>query len=456
MRAGASLAIAAMLATTSIVVFAGAAIANRLDTTESEPLLEATHLPPLLTLRGEPVELRYDVYCSAGAQEAESEAPCEVRGTVHVRPGETGPFRTIPLRADPATEEGRRYVAAVPVDVARSQAGFSYYAVVRASDQDLTLTLPAAGDSSPQRSLPLEPAALVELGAHDFGSRPRAGVRVLEAAWGDEAAEVGLEQGRNLPPIGAAAFDVGRDGTVHVLDEAHRRLLRWRPDADAPQQVRLAINGTLADMSVADDGTIHVLESTADPGRPRLLRSFGPDGTPAGEVEIAERGAQVRIAPYGPVVLQHPSSQWMPAVIDGRPLPPSAQQAAGRAGRPLPGGREVMVLRWANELRIALVRAGRVQHAWRITSKTALGEVQLADPLGNRLVVVVRVYTDSRDEYLVLELGERGLHRSFALDSADWAEASPLGRFRLAGSSLYRLGSTPAGIFVDRFDLGDR
>ena len=40
-----------------------------------------------------------------------------------------------------------------------------------------------------------------------------------------------------------------------------------------------------------------------------------------------------------------------------------------------------------------------------------------------------------------------------SLDSADWAESAPLSRFRLLGSSLYQLGSTQEGLFVDRFDL---
>jgi hypothetical protein len=278
---------------------------------------------------------------------------------------------------------------------------------------------------------------------------------VVEAAWGEGPSEVGLEQGRNLPQVGASAFDVDRDGTVHVLDEAHRRLLRWRPGSRVPQQVPLAINGTLADLSVADDGTIHVLESTGAAGRP-ALRIFEANGAPEAEAEIAERGAHVRIGPRGPVVLQYPSSQWMPVAIDGRPLSPAAQRGAGRAGRQLTGGGEVVVLRRENEIRVAVLDARAVLRAWRITSETPLAEVQLADPLRNRLVVVVRVYTDDRDEFVVLELGREGLRRSFSLDSADWAETSPLGRFRLVGSSLYQLGSTPAGIFVDRFDLGAR
>ena len=50
-------------------------------------------------------------------------------------------------------------------------------------------------------------------------------------------------------------------------------------------------------------------------------------------------------------------------------------------------------------------------------------------------------------------LDRKGLADRFTLDAADWAETAPLSRFRLVGKSLYRLGSTPAGVFVDRFDL---
>jgi hypothetical protein len=86
-------------------------------------------------------------------------------------------------------------------------------------------------------------------------------------------------------------------------------------------------------------------------------------------------------------------------------------------------------------------------------SATPLGEVQLAEALGNRVVVVIRPYTETQDEFLVLVLGDHGVERSFSVDSADWAETAPLARFRLAGSSLYQLGSTPSGMHVDRFDL---
>jgi hypothetical protein len=79
--------------------------------------------------------------------------------------------------------------------------------------------------------------------------------------------------------------------------------------------------------------------------------------------------------------------------------------------------------------------------------------VQLAEPLGNRVVVVVRTFTDSDAAFLVLLLDGSGLAHRFSLEPSDWAESAPLGRFRLVGSSLYQLGSTTRGVFVDRFDL---
>ena len=54
---------------------------------------------------------------------------------------------------------------------------------------------------------------------------------------------------------------------------------------------------------------------------------------------------------------------------------------------------------------------------------------------------------------VVLVLRQRGATKRFAVEPSEWAESAPLARFRLAGSSLYQLGSTAAGAFVDRFDL---
>lgn len=434
------------------VVLAGTAVAHRLAAAAPEPLLEATHLPPLLTAPDERVELRYDVYCTT-AEQIESDAPCDATGSVFVRAAQVGPFTEIGLRDEGSASEGR-FVTVVPSAVAQSPSGFAYYAVIRSRANGKTVTLPGGGATAPQRSAPLLQSAVATLGEHGFGKTRTADRRVAEAAWGTGPGEVGLEDvGKNLSPIGGSAFDVGPDGDVYVLDEANRRVLRWGTESGSPAQVPLEINGTLADMSVAADGTAYVLETTGAARDTMLLRTFDANGVAKGTSELAERASQVRVGPSGPVVLQTTSGQWMSAATGGRALSPSAQKASGRSGRPLLGGREVVVYRSGNELRAALIGPGFFRKTWRVTSETPLAEVQLAEPLGNRLVVVVRTFTDQRDEFVVLVLGPRGVEKGFSLDSADWAETAPLSRFRLAGQSLYQLGSTPAGMFVDRIDL---
>lgn len=443
--------VAGVLAGVATVVLAGTAVAHRIVQPAPVSFIDATHIPPLLTARGEQVELRYDVYCGGGDAAAEIDAPCEAEGTVFVRAGNIGPFQEIAPREDRSASEGR-FVAVVPEVIARSESGFSYHATFRSDETGLTTTVPAGGADAPQRSLPLGRSIGVELAAHEFGRASEPDARVVEAAWGTGTAEVGLEQGGNLTPIGGAAFDVEADGTVVVLDEANKRLLRWR-DGRAPEAVPVAVNGTLADMTIDEDGNAYVLETTAGQGSSSLMRVFDRLGVAQGASAVAGRPSQVRIGPAGPVVFQSPSAQWMPAAVGGRPVAMSEQVSAGRSGRPLPDGREVVILRTGNQVRVALVGEAGVQRSWIVHSETALAEVQLAEPRGTRVVLVTRVFTDDRGEYVVLVLDRRGVTQRFSVASAEWAEAAPLSRFRLRGSSLYQLGSTPAGLFVDRFEL---
>ncbi|MDQ3671908.1 MAG: hypothetical protein M3364_05655 [Actinomycetota bacterium] len=431
------------------VALAGTALAHRLVQPAERPLLGATHLPPLLTARGEEIALRYDVYCARS--EAEVDTPCDATGTVFARAGDTGTFQEIAVREARGASEAR-YVAHLPETIARAPAGFSYYAVFRSNDIGMSTTIPAGGSAAPQRSLPLGRTIDVSLGAHTFGEARDADARVARAGWGTGLAEVGLEQGRNLMPIGGSAFDVEESGAVVVLDEANKRLLRWRGGGEKPDAVPLEINGTLADMSIGEDGTVFVLETVGPNGQP-LLRTFDRDGASRSTSAVAERPSQVRVGPHGPVVQDSPSAQWMPAARGGRSVAVSEQISAGDSGRPLPDGRKIVILRHGSEVRVALVGSAGVQRAWTVSSDTPLAEVQLAEAHGAGVVLVTRVFTDDRDEFVVLVLDRRGVAKQFSLDSADWAETAPLSRFRLRGASLYQLGSTPAGLFVDRFDL---
>ena len=407
-------------------------------------IVDVGHLPPLLRVPGEPVTLRFNVFCPAAVEGD----PCDADGEVFVRAGATGAFRRLPLRRTDDLADGR-YVADVPAELAVSPEGFSYYAVLRNEATGASLTVPSAGAAAPQLSLPLEHAAVVDLGAHRFGSTRHADARVAEAPWGSAPGRAGLLHGPTLGPIGPSAFDVAANGDVVVLDQVNGRVARWHAGRHTADTT-VAVTGGIADMAVEADGAVDVLEPTGEGGTPEL-RSFSPAGALRSKAPIANRTwSQLREGPRGPEVQQEPSEQWMPAAS----LEPTAQAARGHPGRTLANGKELVVFRaGTSEARIAEIAGARVRRAWRILSETPLGEVQLAEPLGNRVVVVVRPYTETQDEFVVLVLGDRGVERRFSIDSADWAETAPLARFRLAGSSLYQLGSTPSGMHVDRFDL---
>jgi hypothetical protein len=436
-----------------LAVIGSTAVAQR-SAARAGAVFEATHLPPLLTIQGEPIRLAYDVQCAAEGIE-DPERRCDVSGTLFVRRGTRGPYR--PIRLEPSVTDGLRQLSvAVPSDVAAGLDGFEYFAELRADGVGEPLSVPAGGADAPHRSLPLRRPVSIDVGRHSFAATRR-GARAASARWGDGPNDVGLEPGRNLPPAGAASFDVGPDGSIVLLDEAHGRALRWQPGAAAPARVPLAVSGRLADVAVDDSGSIHVLESIAPLGGTPVVRRFDPSGRELGVVETAERtSSQVRIGPRGPVVLQHPSHQWMDVGRGGSPATPHDQRRSGTTGRPLRAGGEVVVLRRGSEILAAVVANGGVQRSWRVTSDTALGEVQLAEPMGQRLVLVARVYDDVSAEFVVLVVDRSGLVRRFAVPVDEWAESAPFGRFRLDGSRLYRLGSDPTGAFVDTYDLEPR
>jgi hypothetical protein len=145
---------------------------------------------------------------------------------------------------------------------------------------------------------------------------------------------------------------------------------------------------------------------------------------------------------------------WLPVGGAAALLRPEQQAARARPGRLAEGGVEVVVRGDRREAFFALVRGDRVARAWRVSSATNLGEIQLAEPFGDGLLVVLRVWTETKAEFVALVLSADALAASFAIDASQWAEAAALGRFRLEGKTLYQLRSTPTGVEIVTFDLG--
>lgn len=402
-------------------------------------LLEASHVPPLLTLPGQAIRLRYGLTCTP----REDGLPCDGAGTVFIRPGLSGTFRALPLERGGDSNEGR-YSVDVPTDIASAADGFSYYAVLRDRATGATATVPAGGAAAPQTSVPIRDAVTIALGRHAFGDVRTPSARVASAAWGSGPDDAGLSGSRELGLTGPSAFDVEVDGTVDLLDSVNGRIVRFV--RGSRELVPVAGDMRLADFAAEPDGRFDMLDLHGE------LRRFEHDGTAAWKQRLAER-TWVRLA-HGATVLQEPSEQWMPLAQRGAPLGRAEQARAAHPDGPLQSGRGVLVERvGSGELRLAEVRADAVLRSWRITSETPLGEVQLAASHGSSIVVVTHAYTDDRDEYVVLVLGDKGLVQRFAVAAGSWTETAPLARFRFARGALYRLRTTPAGAAVDRFDM---
>jgi hypothetical protein len=418
-------------------------------------VIDATHTPPALVAAGDRVVLRYDITCPPPTESDSS--GCAGDGTVFLRAGQSGSFRPLPLALDADAPEGRYWVE-VPAAIAASPTGFSYYAVLRDESSGAAITLPPGGAEAPQRALPLRDPVDVDLGAVDFSSTTSPDAEVARAAWGDGPADVGLEEGRQSA-LGASAFVVSPAGVVYMLDEAHRRVLRWA-GSGKPTAIPLDIAGTQADLALGSDGSLYVLEVPRADSRRPLLRAFDRNGRALGSTKLPEQAvAAIDSADGTAFTLSYPGGQWLPTMsgIDaGRPqaVEAGARWSSPRQGRPAGSGREVVVLRNGNETRLALVTRNAVVRSWRLTSSVDLGEIQLAKPFGSGLIVVAHPYTDGHDQFLALVLGPKGLLRRFGIASDAWAETAPLSRFRLVGSSLYQLGSDERAAFVHRFDLG--
>jgi hypothetical protein len=450
---------AALLVATAVTVITltGTAGAGKHRVADADQFLKAMYVPIKLRAPGDPHEIRFDISCLPPDGNAEGPGVCAGGGTVYFRvPGVSA---IVPLRLDSSAQVGR-YVAAIPPFIWAAP-WFTYYAVIRDDTTGRSIVVPPGGSSAPQISFAMN-GPTIDLGSHVFGQNRRASARVAGARWGDSGVQVGLEDGTDMP-TGAASFDVDAAGDVYLLDEAHRRMLEFA-GANTPHAVPLpGLAGVKADLRVSGaTGTAYLLEVASAVSPRPLLRSYTTQGGALTVSPVAdETAAQIRLAGSTAYVSEYPSSMWAPVLqSNGRAaIESSTQLSHGFAGAPTAGG-NVVVLSTGNEIRIGKYGAGGTSgyrfSTVRITSATPVADVQLAQTLpSGRLLVVFSVYTDTDHEYEAAVIDPSGaLVDQFSLAAPEWAQSMPLSRFRLVGSSLYELGSTEQGAFVDRYDLG--
>jgi hypothetical protein len=401
---------------------------------------EILHTPVLLARAGEPVRLRYDVVC--GVPRFEPAGSCWPSGSVFVRSAGRTEFSERPLRRD------REGLLSATIGVREAAEGFDYYARID-NGRGQSAELPGGAPSAPHHVWSVASWTRVDLGSARFGRTRSPDSVVASFPWGRGDRAAGLDSAPEQSRIGPSAFDVAPDGSVVVLDQVNRRLAIVRPGS-RPAHVPIAFEGGEGDLAVAPDGTIYVLDASGVP----MVRSFTAGGYPIAAARLAEPTADmVRVGPNGPIVHAYPSEMWLPTGATAPPLTPARQLAAAEPARRVRDG-SVVVRAGDDEAMLALVQGDRVAQAWAVRSRTRLGEVQLAEPYGDGLLVVVRVWTERKAEFRVLLLSGEGLVGSFAVDRAEWAESASLSRFRLQGTTLYQLRSTPSGTAIATFEIG--
>jgi hypothetical protein len=367
---------------------------------------------------------------------------CAPKGSVFVRPSGGAAFVELPLKREPD--------GLLSAEASVGAGGFDYYAEI-ANGRGEKVTLPQAAADAPQHVWPLRSWTTIDLGTEQFGETRSPSSAVAELAWGKGARALGLDSGREQSRIGPSAFDVASDGSVVVLDQVNHRLLRLRR-GESPTEQAIGFAGGEGDLAVGQDGTIYVLDAG---GSQPVVRSFSPTGDLIAGTPLAEPTADmVRVGPNGPLVHAYPSEMWLPTGRGLPPLAPEQQLAGAQVARGVEGGLAIVVHASPAEARFALVRGDHVVHSWLVRSSTSLGEVQLAEPYGDGLIVVVRLWNEKRAEFRVLELEPSGLAGSFAVERAEWAETASLSRFRLHGTTLYQLRSAPSGVEIATFEIG--
>jgi hypothetical protein len=409
----------------------------------ARPPFDVLYRPPAFVQRGRPTKLRYELVCPLTGPP--KPGFCRPGGVLHVRRVGGTEFDEIPLAT---VREGLATVS-VPARYSTGS-GFEYYVELH-DERGRSATVPGGGAAAPQRSWAIDHWTIVELGRHRFGATRR-GTAILEAGWGKGTRRLGLQRG-----VGPSSFAVTPDGAILVLDQLNRRLAVYPERAGRPRYVPIRFLGGEGDVAIARDGTAYVLDAGSPKEHVPFVRSYSADLRALAATPVAETPSnRIAIGPAGAIVHAVPSEQWLPVGERERLLAPDEQERRARPARPFQDGRELVVAASASEARVALFGPGGVVGSWRIRSATPLGEVQLAEPYRQGLLVALRVHTERRAEWQVLELTEAGVVDRFSVRPVEWADAASGGRFRIAGRYLYELRSGRAGVEVARYRLAAR
>ena len=206
--------------------------------------------------------------------------------------------------------------------------------------------------------------------------------------------------------VGPSAFDLAPDGSVVVLDQVNDRLATYPAAGGGPRYLPILFDGGEGDVALGEDGTAYVL----DPGVSRSCRSY------------ADSGARIAVAPVSGSDVDMLRATSTGAALHGYPERCGCRSevrttCSSRASRPLVQGRaapdadgsEVVVS--ATDEQASLRSSAETvwcRHGRSRAARTS-ARFQLAEPYGNGLLVVLRVWTSQRAEFVALVLSANGL-----------------------------------------------
>jgi hypothetical protein len=467
------------------LVLSAAAIAPP-ATPATKPLqVRQLEFPIPLVAPGDIVEVGYDTRSVRSA-----------KGYLYVRNDLQSGFTRVALMLRKAKQQlvpsdGLKLLrAVVPGGLLRGHRLF-YYGVVRDPKTGRSARIPAG---APESLWVLGRSTIVNLGTHGFGHPRAAEAVVAQAGPGD----VGFENPPEGARFGPWSFDVGRDGSIWLLDELSQRLLVWQPGQPDTVARSVPLPFYPIDFALGPADTLYVTRPanpTDPPAYPGGLPPIRLDHlSAAGEVLWESRLAtdifntQLRAGPDGtlywtgpfpsPRIERGSERRWTPAATPaGEPLTVSEQNRGTLWGdQPLPGGLRLLAAAARfepdavyglapHEERFALINpTGGLVRGWRASSRTVIFPVLEATPdlVGGDPVVVIQATvgsgSDFKWEYIVLRLARAGGTRarfSLSHDPPDAAWGDVVTDIRVGpDGNLYQLGSLPTlGVVISRYPL---
>jgi hypothetical protein len=325
-RSSRRLAVAGVLAGLTI----GAAVGMSVLTGAAPPVTTGIR-PVVLHVAKVLAEPGVDLTMTAGAVcPGRDPASCRTtEATVHALPAEGDGWTSVAGRPD---GPGWRFV--VPGRLIPAN-GFSYWLELSV-DGGTAVRLPAAGPAAPFRVVTTAGLPAVRWpGAFRWDQVTPADGVVARLRYGDARDEVGRDGGSgDLQALGPSSFDVGPDGSLHVADWVHRRVLVLSAQGAFRRSVPLPAEKTV-DLAVEPGGGYAITTL----GLGATAFELAPDGRVIGRYGV-HAGVAERVAatPAGPQVWVGPA-QWAPVrSTPGAALPAEAQSKGLAQAVPAPDG----------------------------------------------------------------------------------------------------------------------